>query len=242
MKALVMGGKGKVGSAIVNLITDAYGSAYILDLAHDAVPSLIEMDFMHVCIPYSENFLRQVKLAICAYRPTYVIIHSTVPVGTCRKIGKNVAHSPIRGQHDQLKEAVKTFVKYVAGVTPHVGKECENHLRSLGIPVVRWNKPEETELNKLMCLSRFLNDLAFYEVAENLSKKFGVTPARLREWTWSYNHAYAGTEFCRPELKFPKGKAGGTCVFPVSDMLFQQTKNPWLKKNLDMFRPLQKKK
>ena len=245
MHCLVMGGRGKVGSAIASIIAEKFKCVHILDKSQDSVPSKIPMDFLHVCIPYSKTFVKDVKKTMKDYKARHVIIHSTVPVGTTRLFGNHVAHSPVRGQHDDLGPSVRRFIKYVGGNTEQTGKECEAHLRGMGLPVIRWTRSEETEVMKLLCLSRFLNDLAFYEVAEKICRENNVAPVRLIEWTWSFNDSYANSDhkrFVRPELTFPKGVAGGTCVFPVSDMLFQQTKNPWLKKNLDLFRPLRKGK
>lgn len=39
-------------------------------------------DAMHVAIPYSDEFVATVKSYILLYRPSVVIVHSSVPVGT----------------------------------------------------------------------------------------------------------------------------------------------------------------
>lgn len=238
MNVLVMGGKGKVGSVIAKIAAQKFGCVHVLDKGQDTVPAVVPMDFLHVCIPYSKTFVKDVRKVAATYSAHYIIVHSTVPVGTTRLLGAHAAHSPVRGQHDNLAWGIKRFIKYVAGVTPRTGKECEAHLRGMGLGVIRWGKPEDTELMKLLCLSRYMNDLAFYEVAEALCRKAGVAPVKLLEWTWSYNDGYEampGMRYRRPELTFPKGVAGGTCVTPVSRMLYEQTRHPWLKRNLDIF-------
>lgn len=239
MKVLVMGGCGKVGRAVACLSAQAHGIPLILDKSCPA-PEKQKVDFLHVCIPFSKSFVRAVKGVMKSYPPKYVIVHSTVPVGTTRKLGDSAAHSPIRGQHDELTDSTKRFVKYVGGNTAKTGKKCKEHLESMGLDVSLWDVSEETELMKLLCLSRLLNDLAYYETADGICKRYGVPPERLQEWTATYNDGYKDAKkgyFSRPELTFPNGVAGGTCVLPVSKMLFEQTNNDWLKRNIATFEP-----
>lgn len=237
MKSIVMGGCGKVGSAIVNILSDAGNNVDILDIDGDFVPKTETCHFLHVTIPFSKTFISSVKRVARKYNPDHIVIHSTVPVGTTRKIGINACHSPVRGQHNNLEDSIRKFTKYVASVSVSTGDAVEEHLKKAGLKIQQWQKPEETELMKLLCLSRFLNELAFYEVADSLCKKYKVFNGRLTSWTETFNEGYKGTSFRRSELKFPNGVAGGTCVLPVSKMLYEQTKNEWLYSNIATFEP-----
>lgn len=241
MKVLIMGGWGKVGRAVGHIVEQKYGCGASLILDKTApLPKKQKVDFLHVCIPFSKTFVQDVKRAMKSYPPKYVIVHSTVKVGTTRKLGDNAAHSPIRGQHDELTDSTKRFVKYVGGNTDKTGKQCKTHIESLGLNVALWGKSEETELMKLLCLSRYLNDLSYYETAYNICNRFKVPPERLQEWTSTYNQGYkdgSKGHFSRPELRYPHGVAGGTCVLPVSKMLFEQTNSDWLKRNIETFQP-----
>lgn len=232
MQTIVMGGKGQVGTAITNILKNHGHKVQVLDL--DVRPKH-PAEVLHVAIPYSKDFVWLVKRAIKNYGPKLVIIHSTVPVGTTRRIGSFAAHSPCRGQHDNLEFGLLRFVKYVAGVTKKSAKMAFEHLKASGFPVFQWAKPEDTELMKLLCLSRYLNDLAFYEVAHGICKGMKVSPGLLNHWTDTYNDGYMYSKFMRPELTFPNGVAGGHCVMPVSKMLAEQTDHPWLRKNVAVF-------
>lgn len=236
---IVMGGAGKIGSAIVDILEEKGYNVDILEknpLCEKCPIPGIKYKFLHVAIPYTDKFVSSVQAAILTYSPEYVVIHSTVPVGTTRKISKNAVHSPVRGQHTDLKGCIMKFVKYVAGVDKKAGFVVAQHLRELGLRVEQWAKPEETELNKLLCLTRFLNDLAMYEKAFQLSKKFAVSAARFMQWTDSYNDGYDGTVFVRPYLSFPMGKVNGTCALPVPEMLQKQAQDDWIMKNIALFK------
>jgi hypothetical protein len=231
-----MGGLGQVGSAIVSLLEDKRRRVYILDSAEEMeAPKNVAYDFLHVCIPYGDDFVRQVKRQVLSYNPRFVVVHSTVPVGTTRSIGSYAAHSPVRGQHPNLKDGILKFTKYVGAHNEKTRSAVVTHLRELGIQAEAWSKAEDTELMKGLCLSRYLNDLAFYETAFKACKKFGVAPIRLVQWTNTYNDGYYGTKHQRPELTFPMGKVGGHCVMPVSKMLAGQTGYKFFRKNLDVF-------
>lgn len=236
MSAIVMGGKGQVGSALVEILEQRGIDVQILDQDGDFKPRLSnKYKFLHVTIPHSDYFNKAVRRAVKKYQPEYVIIHSTVPVGTTRRIGWYAAHSPVRGNHPNLKGALLKFVKYVGAHNDKTRVAVVTHLRDIGMTVEDWSKPEETELMKELCLSRYLNDLAFYETAFKACRKFGVAPIRLVQWTNSYNDGYAGTRYPRPELTFPMGHVGGHCVMPVAKMLSQQTGYKFFRKNLDVF-------
>lgn len=231
---LVMGGLGQVGSALAQVLSKK-NSVYILDLNEG--PGLIkDLDFLHVCIPYTENFVGIVYDVIEKYKPKYTVIHSTVPVGTTRQIGGNVCHSPVRGQHNDLKGSLLKFSKYMGSVNRRTAEAVKRHLEDSRVKVVVCSKPEETELTKLLCLSRYLNDLAFYEAASSLYKRFRVNRNVMKHWTQTYNEGYKGTKWVRPELDFPNGKVGGHCVIPVSKMLVEQTEDEWFDRNLELFR------
>lgn len=236
MGAIVMGGKGQVGSALAKIFERHGVKVAILDKG--ARPKGWPKNaFLHVCIPYSKDFVRIVKAEILRYRPLMTIIHSTVPVGTTRRVGQMTAHSPVRGQHDNLELSLLKFVKYLGPTTERCRRLAEAHLSSSGLKVVSWAKPESTEVMKLLCLSRYLNDLAFYETAYHVCLDQKVSPALMLQWTETYNDGYSGSRYTRPTFDFPRGRVGGHCVMPVSKMLADQTGNNFLRRNIEIFQP-----
>ena len=228
MKVLVMGGLGKVGSAIADALKNTF-EVHVLDVSVGS--DSLNFDFLHVCIPYTNDFINNVREAMTRFKVKKVIVHSTVPVGTTKIIGETAAHSPILGQHDDLGMSIFKFPKWLGVVNPLNTFLFVDHLNSAGFNVKTMANSNATELCKLLCLSRYLNDLAFYENAEKVLNKNKVNPAEFIKWMRGYNEGYAGTRFIRPELSFPKGKVGGECVLQNSFLLDDE----YTKKNLKMF-------
>ena len=210
----ILGGAGAVGSAIAEALSGHY-SVQILDVKQPQEPQ--PCGVLHVALRWSDDFLATVLDCIHATKPSLVIVHSTVPVGTTRRLGENAVHSPVRGQHDLLGPSLYWFVKYVAGPQAAAAKA---HLEEAGLRCdIADTRPETTELAKLLCLSRLLSDLAWYEFASQQCAALGVSRDFLHCWTRSYNSGYGDARFTRAELQFPDGAVGGHCVWQGSTLL-----------------------
>jgi hypothetical protein len=231
--SVVMGGAGQVGSAVAQLmkLRGKKVKWCISDPKSGGRPPADDVRFLHVCIPYSDHFVEDVKKEIEFYSPEFIIVHSTVPVGTTRLFGDHAAHAPIRGQHNKLKSDIRKFTMFVGPMSSYTQIVVLHHMRDLGVLCNMMAKPEDTELLKLLCLSRFLNDLAYYENAARLLKENGTDPASLYRWTRTYNDGYRGTIFQRPHLDFPNGVVGGTCVMQNSRFLNDE----FTRRNIELF-------
>ena len=135
-------GAGEVGKSLYNVLGPHYDIA-IRDKDEEARG---EFDVLHICYPLFENFVNVTKKYIEEYKPELVIVHSTVPVGTTRKIGALAVHSPIRGVHPRLEEGIKMFVKYFGG---EKAKEAARYFSDTGIKTRILDKPETTDLLKI---------------------------------------------------------------------------------------------
>ena len=101
-------GYGEVGQAIARFYQSPRlrqrfgGQARIKDLNRD--DGLMGVEVLHICIPWSNKFVNIVRKEIEKIKPRITIIHSTVRVGTTKKLNEILAkelrfvvHSPIRG-------------------------------------------------------------------------------------------------------------------------------------------------
>jgi len=232
-----MGGMGSVGKALVSILSKN-NTVYIDDLVVGR-PDAEKIDYLHVSIPYGSKFISDVIDCISFYRPENVIVHSTVPVGTTRvlfeKFGKMIpfAHAPIRGQHSELEKSIRNFTMPVSA-SSHMA-DFMTHMYKSGIVTENWDTFEETELAKMLCLSRYLNDLAFMQSADDICQFFGINRDVVTKWTKTYNEGYKGTNYKRPVFSFPNGVVGGTCVIPVSSMLQEQSKSDFILRNIKLF-------
>ena len=223
-RCVVLGGMGQVGSALVEVLSSKY-EVSIEDIKILIIPTN-KVDVLHIAIPWTPVcFETSVLCSVTRVKPGLVIIHSTVPVGTTDRLSEKlkipVVFSPVRGQHDQLREALLKFVKYTAGKT---GLGAANrHLETAGFKVKIAPDTKTLELAKLLCSLRYMCELDFYRAADKICRTFQASSFfALEEWTKTYNEGYAGTKFVRSELIVPKGPIGGNCITPNVKLLAEQ--------------------
>jgi hypothetical protein len=83
MKVLVMGGAGKVGTALVNALKNAH-EVQIVEV--NSKPEVQKFDVLHVAIPWQGDFVSKVNAVVKEFKVGLVINHSTVPRGLRRPL------------------------------------------------------------------------------------------------------------------------------------------------------------
>ena len=161
-------GYGEVGQAIAKF----YKNPRIKDLNKD--DGLEGVEILHVCIPWSKNFVKLVKKEIKKIKPKLTIIHSTVAPETTKKIGGMIVHSPVRGVHPHLYEGIKTFVKYIGADNKKAGDFAKRHLESLGIKTKVFYPSVTTEIGKLLDTSYYGLCIAWHGEMKKLCDKYGI--------------------------------------------------------------------
>ncbi|MDD4332552.1 MAG: hypothetical protein PHT51_00365 [Patescibacteria group bacterium] len=216
-------GFGEVGKAVAQF----YKNPLIGDKGKNEF--IVGMDFLHVCIPYSKEFVGEVLKIIRKFHPKYVVIHSTVAVGTTRKIGKefkNIAHSPIRGVHPNLHKGIKTFVKYVGSDDNKTAQVVSKHFRNLGMKVLACKDSRATELGKLLDTTYYGSCISFHHYAFKLCQKLNLDfDIVMKDFNTTYNEGYkklGKKNVIRPVLFPPQGKIGGHCVVSNAKILKKQ--------------------
>ena len=177
-----------------------------------------DAEIIHICFPYSEEFISEVYRYKKIFNPEYVIIHSTVPLGTSRKCV--AMHSPIRGLHPNLEEGIRTFVKFIGGDQV---SEVADVFRRAGMKVMLFDEPETTEAMKLF-------DTLYYGVCVEFAKEvnrfcwennLNFTEV-YRMGNITYNKGYKELnhpEFARPVLEPIMKPIGGHCVIQNAKLL-----------------------
>lgn len=217
MRQLVIG-LGEVGTAIQSILQcDGYDSRGML------VPTG-GFDVLHICFPWSEDFVKNVV----AYRNMFakpgdllvslVIVHSSVPVGTCDTYGW--AHSPVRGVHPNLEQGIRTFLKYFGGDRAHEAAEI---FRAHGIICTAVNKASSTEALKLWDTTQYglmiLIQKEIHRWCEENNVPFDLIYTDANH-TYSIGYeALNRPEVVRPYLKHMPGPIGGHCVIPNAHLL-----------------------
>lgn len=217
-------GAGEVGRSLYNVLKPHY-EIFIRDRNSEING---RFDVLHIVYPYFKNFVQATKKYIVQYKPQLVIIHSTVPIGTTRKIGKLAVHSPIRGLHPHLDKGIKIFVKYFGG---QKAKETARIFSAIGIQTKIFRKPETTELLKILDTAYYGWNIVFVKevkrICDKLKLDFNEVYAIANT---DYNDGYkklGRPDVVRPVLKPMSGKIGGHCIVQNCDLL-----NDWLTKTV----------
>ncbi len=244
-------GYGEIGKAIhelylkkpPNALFAKVHSVCIKDL--DVDDGIKDCDYLHVCIPYSDDFVDQICEYIEKETPKNVLIHSTVQVGTTRKIMEksglfNICHAPVRGVHPNLYEGLTTFPMYIGFDDNQHGRgqrryvDFENGvpnfidsiyflLHSIGVNIKVVNKFETSELAKIASTSYYGMCIAFHAEINSLCEGMGLDfEDVMTGWNEGYNKGYKKLgmdHVVRPVLNPPDGSIGGHCIIPNAKLL-----------------------
>lgn len=210
-------GYGEVGQAIAKF----YKNPKIKDLNRD--DGLKGVEILHICLPWGKNFVKVVKKEIKKIKPKLTIIHSTIPVGTTKKIDRMVVHSPIRGVHPYLYEGIKTFVKYIGADNKKAGRLAKRHLESLGIKTKVFYPSITTEIGKLLDTSYYGLCIVWHGEMKKLCDKYKIDFEKaVTDFNQSYNEGYKKlekTNVIRPVLYSPKGGIKSHCICENAEIL-----------------------
>ena len=226
MKKLLIVGLGEVGSAIYEIAVEArvyevYG--YDIDPSRSVndiheIPESV--DYLHICIPFKSlaSFINGVSSYTEKFKPKLVIVHSTVAPGTTRaihdKLGIQVAYSPIRGKHPNLKKHIRFWTKWVSTLPRGILGEVVMHLKELGLkPKPYVGSPETLELAKLWETVYRAIMIAAWQELMRIAKSVGADMIGVMEFVGEVHEVLKD----RP-IYFP-GYIGGHCLIPNTKIL-----------------------
>ena len=218
MKSLIIGA-GEIGTSLFNVLKTAHEVKIrdVEDLEMDGV------EVLNICYPYSDAFVEVTNAYIEKYKPTLVIIHSTVKIGTTREIGEIAVHSPCHGKHPNLEEGLKAFKKFIGGEDIGQMNLAHDYLNYAGIRGIIVESPETSELSKILCTTYYGWNLIFMKEVAKICERYGASFDEVYTlWNTYYNEGYqklGQDQFTRPVLKNVEGKIGGHCVIPNCDLI-----------------------
>lgn len=217
MNTLIVG-MGEIGKSLEGVLGDHY--VVMTKDKKDVFDGNIvdEVGVMHICFGYSPNFLKEVRRLQKWIKPKFTVVHSTVPVGTCRKV--NAIHSPVIGQHPFLEVGIKTFEKMLGGESASL---VADYFRRAGLKVVLFDKPETTEAAKLYLTEYYRACIEFAKRVKAYCKENDLNFSEVyRIPNNIYNQGYKKLgfeEFMRPVLQPIMTEIGGHCVMPNSKLI-----------------------
>lgn len=207
-------GLGEVGRAIQGVLGapgyDIHGPG--TSLPDDSV------DVLHVCYPYSENFVDITREYCEKVQPLYLVIHSTVPVGTSALLG--AVHSPVRGVHPNLGRGVVVFPKWFGG---EGAGYVSHYFSDAGCEVRIFDDSRVTEAMKLWDTTQYGLMIAIEKEIHQYCEDNGLdfdeiyTKAN-QEYNDAYRYLGMG-HVARPVLRHMDGPIGGHCVLANLELL-----------------------
>ena len=219
-KALIVG-LGEVGTALLEILSQVH-DVYVKDDGLDAEGRKLyrgpdngeRIDFMHICFPYQDD--EQFRIGVQKLQQVYdvgvTVVHSTVPVGTCRQLG--AVHSPVMGKHPRLFSDMMTFTKFIGG--PDASAVAE-HLHRAGMRVYITDKAETTEAMKLLSTLFYAVCVEYTKDVKRFCLEYGLPFELWTLWTEAYNEgvvARGDSQLVRPNLTPFLRPLGGHCLQP----------------------------
>lgn len=216
-------GNGEIGSSLKKVLDDRQlvdHSCIATDIKDDDFLEILttHCEVLHICIPYEkENFERDVIAYINLTQPKFTVIHSTVQVGTTRKLIEQtktkIVHSPVQGQHPDLAESILYFEKIVGTEDIELFERVCEELSN--VKCVKVASPEASEIGKIFSTSYYGICIAWHREMKRLCDKYGVPfEDAVTKFNEIYNAGYAKFKpnVIRPVLTPPEGPIGGHCV------------------------------
>jgi len=218
-KSHIVVGLGEVGESIMQVLKlDPLNRVWGVDKKDSFDCTLNNADAMHICFPYHKKFVSNLKELFDRYQPNCIIIHSSVPLGTCDELG--CVHSPVLGQHPNLLRSLTIFTKYFGGIQ---AQEASTIFARCNIPTAIVPSARITEAMKLWCTTQF----GFYIILEKEIYKWCKENNIPFDYVYNksnsnYNDGYrqlGNDNYCRPTLEEMPGPIGGHCVVPNLELL-----------------------
>ena len=229
-------GLGETGKPLYEIIKDS--NKYDV-FGKDIEPLNIKfpIDILHICIPYSKNYIKIVTDYIKLYKPKLVIINSTVIPGTTRKIYEKtntlIVYSPIRGKHRRMKRDLLHYTKFIAGINKLAENKAYIHLTNIGMKVDTYPTIESLELAKLISTTYFGLLIAWAQEVERYAKQYNVSYDDLIKIFNEIPYF--------PKTKYTPGFIGGHCVMPNIKLLKKAVKKHIFLKPIEKSNKLKKK-
>ena len=236
MKKNIVAGLGEIGLPIQKLLS----RAAIPVVGYDKKTELMntkkfkkfenhETEILHICIPFTKNFHRNVISLCDKFSPKCLVIHSTVQPHITKKLQNKltipVIFSPIRGVHKRMLYDLKRYTKFFA-IESNAPKKTwaiitySNLMKKCGVKPKKMSEPITLELAKIVCDTSYLGWLINYaQISKIISGKYNVDFDEM----WSFSDEIHKFLKNRPKM-FP-GFIGGHCVIPNLDLINEKTLN-----------------
>jgi len=228
-KKNVVAGLGEIGLPILKILSRKIQivgydiNTKLMDKRKFEKFSNLETSILHICIPFSKNFLFQVKSLRNKFNPEIIVIHSTLSPYTTQKLQSSLSipiiYSATRGVHKQMISDIKKYTKFYALEINAPKKKWASEtysclLKKCGIKSKKMSGPITLELAKIVVDTSYYGWLINYAQLSNMiAKEHGVNFDEM----WSFADEIHKNLGNRPKM-YP-GFIGGHCVIPNLDLI-----------------------
>jgi len=213
---------GEVGATLFKILESCisvYGDDINSARRHGFKPT-DNIEIVHICFPWSANFVSSVIKYYHKYRPLLVVIHSTVKPGTTDKIQRRlpqtaVVFSPIRGVHANMERDLRRYTKFYASYSDKRLNLFLQRFGSAGIKLEPYSDPLALEYAKILCDTTYYGWLIIYaQRTKMICDEKGIDYDELWRFAEEIHRFLAN----RPKM-FPGSGIGGHCVLPNLELL-----------------------
>ena len=251
-KKNVVAGLGEIGNPIFKLL-----SQNSITIGYDKDEKLNDKDiyvkynnlptsFLHICIPFTNNFINDVKKLNKKFQPECIVIHSTIRPYTTQKIQKvlklPVIYSATRGIHKRMQNDLKRYTKFfsIENDAPRRKLAINNYsnvMKKCKIRTKIMSSPLTLEIAKIVCDTSYYGWLINYA---QLSKMIAIKNNIDYDEMWTFAEEIHKILGNRPKM-FP-GFIGGHCIIPNLDLMDENNLNLIKEINSDYAKILKRKR
>ena len=244
-------GLGEIGLPILKLISKsnlAVGydiNQKLMNKKKFAQNKNLETSFLHICIPYTKNFQKNIISLNKKFQPDCIVIHSTIRPYTTELLQKKfkvpIIYSATRGIHKRMLSDLKKYAKFYAieSNAPRKSWASSSYsklMKKCKVKTKKMSNPITLELAKIIVDTSYYGWLINYAQLSNMiAIKHKVNFDEM--WTFADEiQKYLGN---RPKM-FPSF-IGGHCIIPNLDLISDKTLNLIKEINLDYAKILSKR-
>jgi hypothetical protein len=221
-------GLGEIGKAVKEAICP---EAEVFDINQEVDKTTGPFAVMHICFPYSDNFVEYAQAYIQHWQAKHVAIWSTLPIGTTRLVGEKIVHTPTEGKHPHLADSMRLMPRWVGYNNDAEVTFFENYFDSKGLTVRPVANSDCTEALKLLSTTKYGINLVYTDYMKRVADGVGMNFELTKQWDRDYNRLYQDlglSQFQKFVLDPPKEVVGGHCVKENSALLYEQYPHVYL--------------
>ena len=228
-KKNVVSGLGEIGMPIYRIISKVEPTVgydlnqKLMNKKKFAQYKNLETSFLHICIPYTKNFQKNIISLNKKFQPDCIVIHSTISPYTTELLQKKlkvpIIYSATRGIHKRMEKDINRYTKFFsiynwAPNSKWAIKSFSSIMKKAGIKTKKMSSPLVLELAKIVVDTSYYGWLINYAQLSNI---IAIKNKVNYDEMWSFSDEIHKNLGNRPKM-FP-GFIGGHCVIPNLELI-----------------------